>query len=209
MNIDDFRQLPIMGIVRGVREDQIEKLASAVTDSGLKTIEIAINAGDGPALIKKLVNAARGSLTIGAGTVLDVESVKKVIDAGATFIVSPVFIPEVVEYCASHSIPVFPGALTPTEIYRAWQGGATMVKVFPAKIMGPGYLKEIKGPFRDISLLACGGVSVQTIGDYFANKASAVAFGGSIIKTEWLEAGHYDKISSGIKDLLTAYRNCL
>lgn len=206
MDLEDFKKLPIMGILRGARAEQMENLTRAVIDSGLKTIEVAVNIGDGPALIKKLAGAAKGGLTIGAGTVLTLECVKTVVDAGATFIVSPVYVPEVVQYCTARSIPVFPGAFTPAEIYKAWQEGASMVKVFPANRFGPAYFKDIKGPFQDIPLLACGGVNTGTIGEYFKNQASGAAFGGSIFKKEWLETGQFDKICSAIRELLEAYR---
>ncbi len=101
-------------------------------------------------------------------------------------------------------IPVFPGAFTPQEIYTAHLAGATMVKVFPTKFVGPGYMQEIKGPFQDIRLLACGGVDSGNVKSFFDKGASAVAFGGSIFKKEWLEAGEFDRIAESIQELISA-----
>lgn len=203
MIIDEFKQLPIMGILRGVKPDIIEPLTETVVSSGLRTVEIAMNTPGAPDLIRQMVKSADGRLTIGAGTVLTKDDLQHALDAGATFIVLPVLIPDVVEYCAKRSIPVFPGALTPLEIYNAWQSGATMVKVFPATFSGPEYFKEIKGPFQDIELLACGGVKPDNIKEFFFCGASAVAFGGSIFKTEWLRQQDFQSIETSIKYLIT------
>ena len=113
------------------------------------------------------------------------------------------------EYCVTHKIPVFPGALTPLEIYRAWQCGATMVKIFPAGVFGPSYFKEIKGPFKEIELLACGGVSPQNMASYFFHGASAVAFGSSVFRREFLENKDFDAIVRQIDSFVTAFNKII
>lgn len=205
MDLKSFKRLPILGILRGVDKDVIDSLTEAMVSSGLKTVEITMNTKDAPDCIKSMVKAAKGRLTIGAGTVLTVDAMQEALDAGATFIVMPTLVPEVMEYCAKKSIPAFPGALTPQEIYNAWRAGAAMVKVFPSKFFGPSYIKEIKGPFQDIELLACGGVTPDNIKDHFSSGASAVAFGGSIFKKEWLDLGKFGNIEKSIRTLLTNY----
>jgi len=102
-------------------------------------------------------------------------------------------------YCVKNKVAVFPGALTAQEIYRAWNEGATMVKVFPAKFFGPQYIREIKGPFADIELLACAGVTPENLREYLACGASAIAFGASVFKKEWLEKQDYSSITTAIK----------
>ncbi|MFC1594367.1 bifunctional 4-hydroxy-2-oxoglutarate aldolase/2-dehydro-3-deoxy-phosphogluconate aldolase [Candidatus Omnitrophota bacterium] len=201
-----FMQLPLMGILRGISSDAVAPLTEAVISSGLKHIEITMNTAGAPELIQQMVTVAAGRLTVGAGTVLSVDDVKRALDAGATFIVSPTLIPEVIDYCTTHAIAVFPGAFTPQEIFAAWKAGATMVKVFPVKFFGPAYFKEIKGPFNNIKLLACGGVSAETIGQYFASGASAVAFGASVFKKELLDANNVAPIKKDITALIEAYR---
>jgi 2-dehydro-3-deoxyphosphogluconate aldolase/(4S)-4-hydroxy-2-oxoglutarate aldolase len=194
-----------MGILRGVEEDIIEPLTETIIASGLKTIEITMNTSNAPTLIKQLIKTANGRLNVGAGTVLTIENLQKALDAGATFIVLPTFVDEIVKFCVKHSIPVFPGALTPQEIYNAWQEGATMVKVFPAKFFGPTYFKEIKGPFDKIELLACGGINAATIQSFFSHGASAAAFGASIFKKEWLIKNQLHNIEKSIKNLIEKY----
>ncbi|MBS1112126.1 MAG: 2-dehydro-3-deoxyphosphogluconate aldolase, partial [Nitrospirae bacterium] len=137
MEVNRFRELPILGILRGITSESVKPLTETVVSSGLKTIEITMNTPDAPALIRQMSDAAGDRLTIGAGTVLSLKVLHSALDAGATFIVMPVLVPDVMEYCVKNSIPVFPGALTPQEIYNAWNAGATMVKVFPAKFFGP------------------------------------------------------------------------
>lgn len=203
MDINRFRKKPVMGILRGIEESAVEPLVEAVVSAGLETIEITMNTIKAAKLIKRMIKKAGGRLIIGAGTVLNLDDLKSALDAGAEFIVSPVLIPEVAKYCVNKKVPVFPGALTPQEIYRAWCAGAAMVKVFPAKFFGPDYFKEIKAPFKKIELLACGGVNPQNIQSFFDCGASAIAFGSSIFKQEWLEKKDFGSISVSIKELLS------
>ena len=188
-----------MGILRGVEADVIDPLMETVISAGLETIEITMNTKGAAGLIRKANKASQKRLAIGAGTVLNMDSLKSALDAGAAFIVMPVLIREVAEYCRANKIPVFPGALTPREIYDAWDAGATMVKVFPAGFLGPAYFKEIKGPFGDIELLACGGVTPANMKEYFSNGASAIAFGGSVFKSEWLAKRDFKSIARAIR----------
>jgi len=206
MDIARFRKLPIIGILRGVERESIKPLIDAVISAGLETVEITMNTRNAPGLIASAVKASGGHLMIGAGTVLNVDSLKTALDSGASFIVTPVLVDEVMEYCVEKVVPVFPGALTPSEVYRAWNADATMVKVFPSGFFGPSYFKELKGPFANIELLACGGVTAENIKSYFANGASAAAFGAGIFRREWLTGKEFDKISSEIRRLIEAYK---
>ena len=191
-----------MGILRGLEAKAIEPLMETVISSGLETIEIAMNSEAASSIIERSVKAARGRLMIGAGTVLNTDILKLAFDAGATFIVSPALISDVAEYCVKRAIPFFPGALTPQEIYDAWRSGATMVKVFPAGVFGPSYMKEIKAPFNNIELLACGGVTRENIKDYFDCGASAVAFGGSMFKKSLIDNKDFSSIECSIRELI-------
>lgn len=206
MDINRFRKKPVMGILRGIEESAAEPLVEAVVSAGLQTIEITMNTIKAAKLIKLMIKKAAGRLMIGAGTVLNLDDLKSALKAGAEFIVSPVLIPEVAEYCVDEKVPIFPGALTPQEIYRAWRAGAAMVKVFPANFFGPAYFKEIKAPFKEIELLACGGVNPRNIQSFFDCGASAAAFGSSIFKQEWLKKKDFNSISVSIRELLSGLR---
>jgi 2-dehydro-3-deoxyphosphogluconate aldolase/(4S)-4-hydroxy-2-oxoglutarate aldolase len=198
-----------MGILRGIDPDAVEPLVETVISSGLKTIEITMNTPDAPKLIRRAVKLSGKRLSVGAGTVLTEIDFKKALDSGASFIVTPVLLKDIVELCVKKKLPVFPGALTPREIYEAWRSGASMVKVFPAKFFGPGYFKELKGPFSDIKLLACGGVTSSNIKSFFECGASAVAFGAGIFKKEWLKRREFYRIKECIEELIYAGRDVL
>lgn len=206
MNVKRFKELPIMGILRDVEGVAIEPLTRSIISSGLKTVEITMNTPKAEKLIRKMKKLAKGRLTVGAGTVLRMKDLRSALDAGAEFIVMPTLVEDVVRYCVKKSIPAFPGAMTPQEIYNAWNAGATMVKIFPAKFFGPSYIKEIKAPLKDIKLLACGGVTLDNIGLFFSCGASAVAFGSSIFKKEWLQRREFYRIEEALKELIAGFK---
>lgn len=204
--LDKLNELPIVGILRGISEEHIEKIAEAVVVSGLKVLEITMNTANATLLIKRLKKETEGKLIIGAGTVMNLKDLEDALNSGAEFIVTPCAIEEVIKYCSLNNIPVFPGALTPTEIYNAWQMGGTMIKVFPASLFGPKYFKEIKGPFDVIELMAVGGVTKETIAEYFKMGAAAVAFGAGIFKKEYFESKNFKAMEFEIKQLIEEYK---
>jgi 2-dehydro-3-deoxyphosphogluconate aldolase/(4S)-4-hydroxy-2-oxoglutarate aldolase len=207
MDVNIFKKLPVLGILRGVDINSIEPLVEAAKQSGLKALEITMNTPNAPDAIKRARRVAGNDVALGAGTVVSERSLKLALDAGASFIVMPVLIKKIVCYCVKNKIPVFPGALSPQEIYDAWTSGATMVKVFPSNFFGPDYFKEIKGPFDDIKLLACGGVTPENAKAYFASGADAIAFGAGVFRKEWIAKKDYASIARCIKEYLSAAKN--
>ena len=205
MDLADFKKKPLLGILRGVEAEIIEPLIETVIFAGLKTLEITMNTADAPELIYQAKKVCANRLTLGAGTVLTMQDLKSALGSGASFILLPVLIREVVEYCVKNRIPVFPGALTPGEIYQAHDAGASMVKVFPAKFFGPEYFRQIKGPFNKIELLACGGVTHENLKNYFVSGASGVTFGASIFRKDWLAAKDFKAIGQAIKNFIDAW----
>ena len=205
MDIAVFKKKPILGILRGIEVDLIEPLVETVISAGLATLEITMNTAKAAELIRKSKQVGGQRLTLGAGTVLTQQDLKSALGSGASFIVLPVLVREVVGYCVKNKIPVFPGALTPQEIYQAHVSGATMVKVFPAKFFGPEYFREVKGPFNKIELLACGGVTAENLNDYFTSGASAVTFGASIFRQDWLAAKDFKAIGQAVKSFISTW----
>ncbi len=206
MDIQKFKKLPILGILRDIELEIIEPLTETIMSCGLKTIEITMNTKNAAELIRKTVKNSKGKLCIGAGTVLNMNDLKSALGAGATFIVMPVLIQDVLEYCVKNKIPAFPGAFSPQEIYTAWNKGATMVKVFPAKFLGPEYFKEIKSPFKEIELLACGGISPENLKLYFTSGANAISFGASVFKKDWLADKDFRSIAQSINKYLQEFK---
>jgi 2-dehydro-3-deoxyphosphogluconate aldolase/(4S)-4-hydroxy-2-oxoglutarate aldolase len=198
--LDSLRSSRLLGILRGIEFDELALLSSACKASGLKFVEITMNTPDAARKIARLVNLAEGAYQVGAGTVLTVEQLQSAVEAGATFIVSPVLVPEVAKAALANHIPFLPGALTPQDIYNCHVAGATVVKVFPVQCFGPSYLREVKGPLNDIALLACGGIRPDNLQAYLDSGADAVALGAGTFKREWLR----DKNLNALSETLTA-----
>ncbi|MDA3929118.1 MAG: bifunctional 4-hydroxy-2-oxoglutarate aldolase/2-dehydro-3-deoxy-phosphogluconate aldolase [Prolixibacteraceae bacterium] len=159
--------------------------------AGLNTLEITMNSFNAVEMISFLANNYP-QLNIGAGTVCDMSELIEALDAGASFIVTPILNEEVIDFCVNNSIPIFPGAMTPTEIYKAWKLGATAVKIFPNVFFGPNYIKEIRGPLNQIKLLPTGGISLTNIEEFFKNGASGVGMGASLFDKELIESNNYN-----------------
>ena len=198
MKIEEFKKLPLMGIVRGIDIKDIEPLVKCVIKAGLKTIEITMNTFGAEEIIKKAISVSAGRITVGAGTVLTSADLERATVSGAEFIVSPILNKDVIDICIDNNIPVFPGAFSPQEVCNAWELGATMVKVFPSSVFGHSYIKELKGPFNDIKIIAVGGVRPGNIKDFFTSGADAVAFGGSVFREELIMKKDFDSISDTV-----------
>jgi 2-dehydro-3-deoxyphosphogluconate aldolase / (4S)-4-hydroxy-2-oxoglutarate aldolase len=196
-----FESAPVIGILRGVKEESLQGVSEASIAGGLSFIEITLNTQDSCHLIEQATNMF-SELTIGAGTVLSVEEAKRAFDSGAQFIVAPNFEEEVAAFCVENKLAYFPGALTPTEIQKAWKYGATMVKVFPVSQMSPDYFKQVKGPFDKVKLVAVGGVNSSNIKKYLGAGADAAALGGSIYSPQRMENGKFSEIQKDIEDFM-------
>jgi 2-dehydro-3-deoxyphosphogluconate aldolase/(4S)-4-hydroxy-2-oxoglutarate aldolase len=200
----EFKTCPFLGIVRGIAQRHIETLALAALGAEMRFMEITMNTPQAPELIAALRQAAP-QLVVGAGTVCSLRDLDLALAAGARFIVSPAFQEDVAMRCGAAEVPYLPGALTPTEVLHAWHQGATMVKVFPVGALGgPSYIKELRGPFAEIPLFACGGVSAANTAAYFAAGANGVALGGSVFSLDLLESGDHLSISTHIRSITSA-----
>ncbi len=198
-----FEKEPVLGIIRGVDGDSLSGALKAAYSGGLRFLEITLNTPGAFLIIKKAVELFP-DFCIGAGTVLSGASAQQATDAGAQFIVAPNLNEQVAEFCIKNNLAYFPGALTPTEIEKAWSFGATMVKVFPASQMGPDYFKLIKGPFDQIKLMAVGGINPKNIPAYFSAGASAVALGGSIFSVRRMADREFSAIQKEIEEFMFA-----
>ena len=184
---DLFHKVPIVGIVRGLTMEEVTQILPVYRAAGLTTIEITMNTPDAEEIIRYAVDNEQAGLNIGAGTVCTKSDLKKALDAGAQFIVTPILDKKVIKACAKKNIPIFPGAFTPSEIYKAWKWGASMVKIFPAAQMDSAYIKELKGPLDQIKLLPTGGVSLENMPDFFAAGADGVGMGGQLLNKNLIQ----------------------
>lgn len=178
---------PIIAILRGIDGDFFGDLMQASFSAGLQAIEITLNTPNALQILQHNSKKVPQGRMLGAGTVCCLEDAKRAIGAGAMFLVAPNTDAHVLEYGRSQGIPVVAGALTPSEVYRAWSLGATMVKVFPCgSLGGADYIRELRGPFDTIPLVAVGGVSLDSLSSYFEAGATAVGVGASFFGREAL-----------------------
>lgn len=186
-----FKKLPVVGILRFLKRAEVEKLVPASLEGGLCNIEVTMNTAGAEDLIRLTADLVGAKGNVGAGTVTTIETLDRAIKAGATFIVTPAVVPDVIQACVQRKIPVMPGAMTPTEILSAWRMGATMVKVFPADQLGPGHIKAVKAPFPEIPLMPTGGVTVETLPAFKKAGADAFGVGSPLFDPKQVAAGNW------------------
>jgi 2-dehydro-3-deoxyphosphogluconate aldolase / (4S)-4-hydroxy-2-oxoglutarate aldolase len=189
-----FNKVPVVGILRNIAREQVELLAKPYFEAGLTTLEITMNSEGAEETIAQLVRNYSGKLNIGAGTVCTMEELNAALSAGAGFIVTPILNEEVIHACVEKKIPVFPGAYTPTEIYKAWAMGASMVKVFPATQLGPGYIKDILAPLKQIKLIPTGGITLENFTGFLKAGAKGVGIGSHLFPPGLINEGRWDEL---------------
>lgn len=173
----------LVAIVRGANPDDVMPIAEALYAGGIRIMEITMDTPRVETVISELNNAFDGEMIVGAGTVLDVESARNAIMAGAKFIFSPTVNTETIKMTKRYGVVSIPGAMTPTEILTAYEHGADLVKVFPAGTMGPSYIKDVHGPLPYIPLMPTGGVDLSNVREYFEKGAVAAGLGGALVRT--------------------------
>ena len=191
---DKLEQEKIIAIIRGIDEKTGDQTAQALMDGGIVFMEVTMNTGGVLQMISRFREKFGHKLAIGAGTVINVEMAKEAVAAGAEYLISPNLDEEVIRFAVDKGIEVWPGTMTPTEIVRAYQLGASAVKVFPMGALGINYLKEIRAPLDHIPMIATGGVNLETIDQYFAAGAIAVGLGGNLVDKALVRDGRFDDL---------------
>ena len=179
----------IVAVIRLESADVLAGVVDALTGGGVRVIEVTMTVPGAIAAIGRLASSVADDVLIGAGTVLDPETARQAIDAGARFVVSPVFRPATIAACHALDVPAIPGCYTPTEILNAWEAGADIVKVFPANGLGPSFLKDVRAPLPQVKLMPTGGVSIDNVGDWLRAGAVAVGVGGALVDARLVAAG--------------------
>jgi 2-dehydro-3-deoxyphosphogluconate aldolase/(4S)-4-hydroxy-2-oxoglutarate aldolase len=192
--IENIELHQLMVAVRTDTADEAYKAAAACIDAGVKFVEITFSVPDADSVIRDL--SADNRVTVGAGTVLNLNDACKALKAGASYLVSPNCDEEIIQFAKKEGLISIPGACTPTEIYRAHKAGGDIVKIFPfVQVGGLGFLKEIRGPLPFIRYMLAGGVNLDNIHDYMSARASCILVGSSIIKRELVKMGDWKAIS--------------
>ena len=195
----------VLGIIRVQTSAALIQIAQALHVGALSCLEITMTT---PGALRAIAETSGelDDVLMGAGTVLDAPTARQAILAGAQFLVTPTVEPDVIEMAHRYGVVVIPGAMTPTEILTAWEMGADMVKVFPASILGPGYLKAVHGPLPQIPLVPTGGVTAGNAGEFIKAGAAVVCAGGWLVDKKAVTEGHYEILTERALALVEAVK---
>ncbi|NLY29559.1 MAG: bifunctional 4-hydroxy-2-oxoglutarate aldolase/2-dehydro-3-deoxy-phosphogluconate aldolase [Firmicutes bacterium] len=185
----------VVAVIRTNNADELINICKAMAEGGVVGVEITMTSPGAVEAIQEASKVLGSKAIIGAGSVLDAETARICILAGADFVVSPAFDPALVEMCHRYGKIVIPGAFTPTEVLRAWQAGADVVKVFPATSVGPSYLKDILGPMPQVKLTPTGGINLDNLGDFIKAGAVFVGAGSSLVDKKLVAEGKWDELA--------------
>jgi 2-dehydro-3-deoxyphosphogluconate aldolase/(4S)-4-hydroxy-2-oxoglutarate aldolase len=199
---EDLTADGVVCVMRGVTDETLVPIAEAVIEGGVSVLEVTMNTDGAIDKIARLAEETSEDVLVGAGTVLDAESARTAILAGAQFVIAPNFDPDTIDVCNRYGVPVAPGINTPTEAVNAYEAGADLVKLFPASPLGPEYVSALQGPLPQIPVVPTGGISTDNAAAYFEAGAVAVGVGSALIDDEAIAAGDYDRITANAEELV-------
>src|ERR687884_628295 len=191
----------IVAVVRSPDSQQLVEAARALADGGVTVVEITMSVPGALEVLRAVRQALGDRLLLGAGTILDPETARAALLAGAEYIVAPTLNLDVIRLCQRYDKPVMPGAFTPTEVLTAWEAGADIVKVFPADVVGPAFFKALRGPLPQVRLMPTGGVDLTTAADFLRAGACCLGVGGQLVEPRAVAEGNFDRI----RDLARQY----
>jgi 2-dehydro-3-deoxyphosphogluconate aldolase/(4S)-4-hydroxy-2-oxoglutarate aldolase len=195
-------QIEALGVVAVIRlkdPGKLRAVVDAMADGGVRALEVTMTVPGAVDLIRALAPSLPDGFLLGAGTVTDAATAHAVIDAGARFVVGPVFRPDVIAACHARDVPAMPGCFSPTEILAAHECGADIIKVFPATMLGPQYLKDVRAPLPQVKLMPTGGVTPDNAGDWIRAGAVAVGLGSALLDPKAIESSRFDVIAANAK----------
>ena len=205
--VQQIRETGLIPVVRANSADEAMRAIDAIREGGISILEITMTVPGAVKLIEQVANRYRNEALVGAGTVLDPETARTCISAGAQFVVSPSLNLETIACCRGLDVVVMPGALTPTEVVQAWTAGADFVKVFPAgSVGGASYIKALKAPLPQIELVPTGGVSLKTAADFIRAGAAAVGVGADLVDIKAIREGQAALITERAKQFVEIVR---
>ncbi len=203
MTLQTILDSRIIAIVRLAQYDAAVDVARALRDGGIRAVEFTLTGGGANEAIARC-RAALPELAIGVGTVLRADAAREAIDAGAQFVVTPTLRPDVIALCSAHGIPIACGALTPSEALMAHELGAELVKIFPARALGPSYIADMLAPLPMLRLVPTGGIGAANARAYLAAGAVAVGVGGSLVSADAVAERRWDAITAQARALVDA-----
>jgi 2-dehydro-3-deoxyphosphogluconate aldolase/(4S)-4-hydroxy-2-oxoglutarate aldolase len=194
-----IEQFGIVAVIRLRDPGKLRAVVDAIVAGGVQALEVTMTVPGAVELIRGLAPTLPEGFLLGAGTVIDAATAHEVIDAGAQFVISPVFRRAVIDACHQRGVPAAPGCFTPTEILEAHDAGADIVKVFPATTLGPQYIKDVRAPLPQVRLMPTGGVTPDNAGDWIRAGAVAVAAGSSLLDSAAIESGRFEVITANAR----------
>ncbi len=194
-DLDRILRSGVVAVLRAPSGEILTDVAEALLAGGVEAIEVTFTVPRAQHVLEQVADRLGDKIVLGAGTVLDTETARTAILAGARFVVSPTVNLEVIRLCKRYSRLILPGALTPTEILTAWEAGADIVKVFPSELTGPSYLKTIHGPLPQVRLMPTGGVNLKTAAEFLKAGACALGIGGSLVDPQAIANRDFAKIT--------------
>ena len=204
VTVAELEKLGVVAVIRMQNADKLRAVVDAIAAGGVRAIEVTMTVPGAVALIAKLATSLPGNIILGAGTVTDAATARAVIDAGAKFVVSPVYRPEVISACHDRDVAVAPGCFTPTEILDAHEYGADVVKVFPATALGPSYIQDVRAPLPQVRLMPTGGVTLDNAGDWIRAGAIAVGVGSALLDTRAIEEGRLEVLTDNARRIVAS-----
>jgi len=194
-----IRETGVIAIMRAQSSAQLITAADAIRAGGVRVIEVTMTTPGALSVIEEATVRYGEEVIFGAGSVLDAETARAAILAGADFVVAPTLDLATIQLCNRYSVPVMPGCYTPTEMLAAWQAGAGMIKLFPASVGGPALVKAILAPLPQIEIVPVGGVDLDTAAEFIASGAAALGVGSSLVDQKLLDAGDMDELTGRAK----------
>jgi 2-dehydro-3-deoxyphosphogluconate aldolase/(4S)-4-hydroxy-2-oxoglutarate aldolase len=204
--VQDVEASGVVAVIRLKEPEKLRAVVDALIEGGVTALEVTMTVPGAVGLIEQLARVLPAGFRLGAGTVLDPETARHVILAGASFIVAPTLNLQTIELCHRYDVAAMPGCFTPTEILTAWQAGADVVKVFPATALGPGYFKDVKAPLPQVRMMPTGGVTLANAGEWIRAGATAIGVGTALLETKAIAEGNYGKIAENARILVDAVK---
>lgn len=201
----EMQSTGVVAVIRAPSADVLMDTSRALLAGGVSCLEITMSTPNAIGVIEQ-VSAAMPEACVGVGTVLDTETARLAILAGAQYVVTPTLKPAVIEMCRRYSVACITGGLTPTEILTAWEAGADVVKVFPSTAFGPGYFKDILGPLPQLKLTPTGGVTIETTPKFIAAGAVCVGAGSALVSKQLMVDGQWDEITANARAFTEAVK---
>lgn len=199
----------VIAVIRLADSSKLIKVAEAIFEGGVTALEITMTVPDALKVIQETNKAIGDKILLGVGSVLSGATAQKAIDAGAKYVVSPLFKKEVVDVAHENGVPALPGAFTPTEIQTAYEAGADIIKIFPADVVGMAFFKGVLAPMPHVKLMPTGGVSLTNAGDWIKAGAVAVGVGTALLDKKAIENEDYKKLTENAKVLVQSVKNVL